>query len=445
MTIAPVVELCSFEASSGASGFTIPVATDVPAGSMGVLAITLSAGMVVSTLADTKGNAYDVIATTNGGNQNAAIALVPITTALKAGVDSLSMTCSGVTKAEVAGEAYSGISSTTPVESTVIVGGSASAASATGNVTLTPALPTTELFASVGTASASATAVADQIGNYTQRVWSGSNALLDDLTNAGIVAMSGRFAWTGTGKWAVAAAALRASGGSTTDTPSGTMKLSGVAASNSKVAHDAPSGAMTLGGGDSSRILFTVAVVGRLSFGGVADQTRVGRDGLPASSSLGGATVEQDHGHDAPSGVMAVRGELTGSHTVADLQTGALRFAGTETDHWGTPSGNHDTPSGTLSLAPKDKRIRQNYVRFASPSFPDTDGGERERDQLAISQRASRQAFRGGLEARMGGDPVAAARLFEAWQPLVELGEDMQTAPVEEVDSIVRNQDVNDQ
>lgn len=72
-----------------------------------------------------------------------------------------------------------------------------------------------------------------------------------------------------------------------------------------------------------------------------------------------------------------------------------------------------------------------------------TSPAEFARDQLALAQAAERQAFRASLEARMVGDDGEYVMLFDRWLPLMEFGWDMQTSPVPEIDSVVRNQDVD--
>ena len=68
-----------------------------------------------------------------------------------------------------------------------------------------------------------------------------------------------------------------------------------------------------------------------------------------------------------------------------------------------------------------------------------TNPDELARDELAIQQAANRQAFRGSLEARMSGNPVAALTVYNDWLPVIEHALDMQTPPVDDEDSVVRN------
>jgi hypothetical protein len=53
-----------------------------------------------------------------------------------------------------------------------------------------------------------------------------------------------------------------------------------------------------------------------------------------------------------------------------------------------------------------------------------------------------RSQGRGSLEAKLSGDP-GPTNLYEDWMRVVEFQQDMDTPPVDEVDSIVRNHSVN--
>jgi hypothetical protein len=73
-----------------------------------------------------------------------------------------------------------------------------------------------------------------------------------------------------------------------------------------------------------------------------------------------------------------------------------------------------------------------------------TELAEVQRDQLAQTQIASRAATRAALEAELTGSPIAAQDLYLDWRPVVDYVEDMRLTPVDEVDSVVRNQDLED-
>lgn len=244
MAISYVQPVAAITASTSATSFVGTffqgVTGSTTAGNRIVLTIACGSGVTVTGVTDTQGNTYSIDVQTGGANQNVGIFSAFLTHAVT-NADTYTVSLSATNKPEVAGAEYSGIAATGFVESTGSTTSGGAGATTTSNRGLTPAAATSQLFSGVSTASTSAVGITDtsttpNSPNYTQRVWSGSNALLDDLNNASNTLIQGIFNWIGTGKWAWAGVVYVSSPtvtGSASLSATATLTATGVVAAGS--------------------------------------------------------------------------------------------------------------------------------------------------------------------------------------------------------------------
>lgn len=209
------------------------------AGNRLVLTIACGSGVTVTGVTDTQSNTYSIDVQSAGANQNVAIVSAFLASAVT-NADTYTITTSATNRPEIAGAEYSGIAATGFVEASNTATSGAATATTTGNKGVTPIAATDQLISGVSTASGSATGVSDgnfssgpPVVGYTQRAWSGSSAILDDLNNTGTATITGVFNWLGAGKWAWAGVAYKASTavtGAASLSATATLTAAGVAA-----------------------------------------------------------------------------------------------------------------------------------------------------------------------------------------------------------------------